>query len=58
MLQGRKVTGSIPNEVNVFYQFTYSFQSQYALTFSLPPAEMSTRGRKIMFLGSKAVAGT
>jgi hypothetical protein len=50
-----KVAGSRPDEVNDFYQFTQSFRSHYALGFTQPLTEMSTRSIKIMFLGSKAV---
>jgi hypothetical protein len=53
-----KVIGSRPDEVNDFYQFNSSFWLCYALGFTHPVTEISTRGWKIMFLGSKAVAST
>jgi hypothetical protein len=46
--------GSRPDKVNGFFQFTLSFRPQQALGFSEPLTEMSTRSRKIMFLGSRA----
>jgi hypothetical protein len=50
----RKVAGPRRNEVNEFFQFDESFQPHYALGFIQPLTEMSTRGRKIMFLGNRA----
>jgi hypothetical protein len=45
-----KVSASRPDEVNIFFQFTYSFWPHSALRFTKPLTEMSTRSRKIIFL--------
>jgi hypothetical protein len=41
------------NDFFFFFQITYSLQPHQALRFTQPLTEMSTRGRKIMFLGNK-----
>jgi hypothetical protein len=46
--------GSRPDELSEIFQFMEFFQPHYALGFSQPLTEMSTRSRKIMFLGSRA----
>jgi hypothetical protein len=39
--------------IKEFFQFTLSFEPHQALGFTQPLTEISTRSRKIMFLGSK-----
>jgi hypothetical protein len=48
----QKLVGLRPDEMNERFQFTLSFGPHYALRFTRPLTEMSTRNRKIMFLGS------
>jgi hypothetical protein len=52
----REVTDSSPDEVNVL-SVDVSLRSQWALEFTQPLTEMNTRGRTVMFLGSRAAAG-
>jgi hypothetical protein len=47
----RKIAGSSHDEVTEFLQFTSSHTMALGLTQAL--TEMSTRSRKVMFLGSK-----
>jgi hypothetical protein len=50
-----KVTGSKPNELNAFFlNLPNSFGRTRPLSLIQHLTEMSTRSRKIMFLGSKA----
>jgi hypothetical protein len=51
----RMVAGSIPDDVNEFFQITQSFQPHYSLGFTQHPSEMSTGSVKIIFLESRAL---
>jgi hypothetical protein len=49
----RKVAGLIHNEVIEFFQFISFIQQHLAMGFTQSLTKVSTRGRKIMLLGSK-----
>jgi hypothetical protein len=52
----RMVAGSRTNEVNVFFFFNLILPAALGPGFTQSLTEMSTRSRKIMFLGSRARA--
>jgi hypothetical protein len=49
-----KVAGSRPVKVTEFFSMYLTFRLHWALMFIQPLTEMSTKSRKIMFLGSSA----
>jgi hypothetical protein len=49
----RKIAGSIPYAMNYFFMYLI-LPAALDLEFTQPLIEMSTRNRKIMFLGSRA----
>jgi hypothetical protein len=51
---GRKVSSSRPDVVSEFFQLTYCFQPHNGPGVHSASNRMSTRNRKVMFLGSRA----
>jgi hypothetical protein len=50
----RKIAGSRPDEVKKFFPIQLILSAALGPRFTQPLTKMSTRSRKIMFLGSKA----